>query len=77
MISNVPQLFQTFSKIHQLLFYIHIQFCIHENHEIHNTPGGVPASYRLFLLKDSGNTTYILKKDNVESTQNGLRVVQS
>jgi SAM-dependent methyltransferase len=30
-------------------------------HGMHNIPGGVPASYRLFLLKDSGHITYILK----------------
>jgi SAM-dependent methyltransferase len=30
-------------------------------HGIHNISGGVPASYRLLLLKDSGHITYILK----------------
>jgi SAM-dependent methyltransferase len=30
-------------------------------HALHNIPGRVPASYRLFLLKDSGHIAYMLK----------------
>jgi SAM-dependent methyltransferase len=35
-------------------------------HGMHNIPGGVPASYRLFLLKDSGHIAYMLKSGQKE-----------